>query len=125
MARPVGTVGDVRGLLGMAARQLADERGGATWREIYQAAAVVNVPVGRGAALAGECVQRGLPVRVARDTIKNMVKAGELRPVGSSKAAGSARWMALYAPAERQTAIGKAAPALDAVLRGWVRGGAM
>lgn len=122
MARPVGIE---RELLGLAARQLAAERGGATWLEIARVASAVSLPVAAGAALAGERVQRGIAPGVARSTIKNMVKAGELRPVGSSKPAGSVRWMVMYAPAERHAAVAAAATGLEAAMRGWVRGGAM
>jgi hypothetical protein len=75
--------------------KLAQERGGATWREIASSAEVrVDGP-----GVAGESVQRGVAPSLARQTVKNMVHAGELAEVGRQKAAGSTHWHALYAPA--------------------------
>lgn len=87
--------GIIRRVLREAAARLADERGGATWRQI---ASCAELRVD-GAAIAGESVQRGVAPGVARQTIKNMVHAGELVEVGREKPAGSAHWSALYAPA--------------------------
>jgi hypothetical protein len=55
------------------------------WRDV-----VADVPV--NASSPSE-------VRLVRWTVENMVRAGELVPVGQAKAAGSRVWHALYEPA--------------------------
>lgn len=79
---------------------------GATWRDV----AAVLVP-------------QGVATRVARDTWKNMVRSGALRPVGTVRVPDSARALQAYAPAGLSP-CGQAAPLLDmalgAALRAWV-----
>lgn len=88
--------GIIRRVLRESAERLAQERGGATWRQIASGAEIRV----EGGGLAGETVQRGVAPGVARQTIKNMVYAGELIEVGREKPAGSRHWCALYAPPE-------------------------
>ena len=101
---------DVRDALLQAAWQLADAHGGATWRQLASAAVLV---VDAATAWAGEAVQRGVGSGLARYTVKNMVRAGELQPVGRVKRPGSRHWEALYVP----TAWCDADPATDAGLQ--------
>lgn len=86
MGRPQG---EVRQVLAVAAVQLLAERGlvvdgvavdGLTWREMSAAA-----QVGR---------------EVARRTVSNMARAGELCRIGARKQAGRRHWEAIYAPAD-------------------------
>jgi hypothetical protein len=81
--------------------KLAEERGGATWRAIASAAEVRVTDGG----VAGEQVQRGVAPKLARQTIKNMVQAGELAEIGRDKPAGSRHYQALYAPAEERYGV--------------------
>ena len=115
--------GIIRIALREAAARLAEERGGATWREIASSAEV-RVD---GDGVAGEIVQRGVAPGVARGTVKNMVRSGELAEVGRTKLAGSAHYAAIYAPAEPRYGVAPtcnpAAPLGD-VLRGWQQEGA-
>ncbi len=91
--------GEIRRALRDAAQALARERPrGWTWRDLAQ----------RG------CV--GLAV--ARHTVLNMARAGELGAVGSVAVPGSRRPMTTYAPLQRE-ATGPAA--LDALMRTWSR----
>jgi len=96
--RPKGVV---RQALGQAAARLAEERGGASWRAIASAA---TITVDDSQRYGAERVQRGVAPSLARQTVKNMVHAGELVEVGREKLAGSFHWHALYAPADRVVA---------------------
>lgn len=78
-----------------SAVRLASERGGASWREIASAA---TLKVDGFQRVGGEQLQRGVSPKLARDTVKNMVRVGELVEVGREKRAGSNHWHALYAP---------------------------
>ncbi len=113
--RPQGVI---RMALRQAALKLAEERGGATWREIASSAEVRV----EGAGVAGETVQRGVAPGVARETVKNMVRSGELAEVGRQKRAGSKHYQALYVPAEPRFGVeassNSAAPLGD-VVRDW------
>lgn len=91
----------------MAARQLAAERGAATWRDMAEVSQV--------------------GYRQACSTVRNMERAGDLMPVGAEKRAHSRRWMTLYAPAVEPAADGhgggeaRCLDPLDEVLRNWGR----
>lgn len=103
--------GRVRQALAEAARQLVAERIGApvrggTWREM--------------ALLARDGVAAGVAFEHARRTVANMVRAGELVPVGQLQVPWSRRSMVAYAPAEsHSTSAGERCAALTQVLRGW------
>ena len=113
--RPQGVI---RVALREAAVRLAEQQGGATWRQIASSAEVRVT----GDGVAGEKVQRGVAPGVARDTVKNMVRSGELAEVGRTKAAGSSHYEAIYAPAEPRYGVlpigNSAAPLVD-VVRCW------
>jgi len=93
--------GEIRRALANAAEQLAEEKGGATWRDL-----AMRAQVGFAAAKA---------------TVRNMERAGTLEPIGSEKAAHSRRWMTLYAPRQVGFATATTGQALDAITRAWVR----
>lgn len=110
--------GIIRVALRESAIRLTDERGGASWREIASAA---TVRVGGGLSVAGERVQHGVAPKLARQTVKNMVHAGELVEVGRETRAGSTHWHALYAVAAQpeQPASEVAARSLNALISSW------
>lgn len=113
--------GIIRRALLESARRLANERSGASWREIASAAEVAVID---GESVAGERVQRGVAPGIARNTVKNMVRVGELVEVGRDKPAGSLHWHALYAPAEAQhdaPTSGVALQSLNELVSGWAR----
>jgi ribosomal protein S25 len=88
--------GEVRDVLASAAGELVQMAGrGVTWRELAQ-----HTQVG------GE---------VARATVRNMERAGELRSVGEVHVAGVNRPMTAYAPAEQ----GSGDASLAEVIKGW------
>lgn len=97
MTRPRG---EIREALASAARSLALEQDAATWREIAARAQV--------------------GYDVAHETIRNMLRAGELADVGGHKPAGSDRYHRLYQPAQRNFATATTGD-LDQVVRGWRR----
>jgi hypothetical protein len=98
--RPRGTCGEVRKALSEAAQALAGERSAASWRDMAQRA--------------------GVGYSKARETVKDMVRAGQLERVGAEKRAHSRNWVALYAPAVGLSAQPQAAPPpIDAVMRAW------
>jgi hypothetical protein len=85
MARPQG---EIRQALAGAAERLVIERGlvvdgtavdGVTWRDMAAAAQV--------------------GWDVARITVKDMARAGDLARIGKTKPAGSDRWMTVFVPA--------------------------
>lgn len=90
--------GDVRQLLGKAALALAEERGGATWRELAQRACV--------------------GYQTARRTVQNMARAGELQVCGSVRVEHARRPMARYTP---RTSWAVSTRSLDNVMRSWTR----
>lgn len=90
--------GEVRMAMASAAKALADEAKGATWRDMAQRA----------------CVGMG----VAQKTVKNMVLAGELQSIGTVRVAGARRPMSMYVPRENWVNNGLS---LDNVLRSWSR----
>lgn len=103
--------GEVRQAIDKAARELAQERSAATWRDMAERAKVGYT--------------------VARRTVENMERAGVLERVGTEKRAHSRRWMSLYAPPAPVATLSAAAPldgattagrVLDLALRGWTRG---
>lgn len=99
---------EVRAVVADAARELVSQgRVGVTWREVAH-----HTQVAAG---------------IARETFKNMARAGELARVGTAAQAGARRPMTLYAPATQPaTAEGDDVPpllVLDDVLRGWLPGG--
>ena len=114
--------GPVRLALREAAVQLRQERGGASWREI---ASTATWRVDSCMSVGGEHVQRGVAPKLARQTIKNMVYAGELVEVGREKRAGSPHWHALYAPADPATVETgeRSVSCLNALVSGWARRG--
>lgn len=92
--------GEVRQALGAAAQALALETGPATWRDIAARAQV--------------------GFDQARETVKDMARAGELVQAGVTKRAHCRRWMRLYEPAENwSTATTGAAEAIGRVMRTW------
>lgn len=104
MSRPRG---EVRQALATAGAALAVEQGGFTWRDVAQVACV-------GFA-------------VARQTVRDMERAGELRRVGRQAAAHSCRPMNVYEPVSGFGHAPEAAPdpqllSLDQVLGIWVLG---
>lgn len=106
-----------------SAIRLANERGGASWREIASGAAL---KVDGFQRVGGEQVQHGVSPKLARQTVKNMVFAGELVEVGREKRAGSNHWHALYAPPEPQLEAPPAASAmrsLNDLVSSWARRG--
>ena len=90
--RPQGVI---RRALLEAAVRLYEQKGGATWPEI---AAAAELPVAANDSIAGETVQRGIAERLAKTTVRDMVRAGELERIGSEKPAGSKQWHAVFAP---------------------------
>jgi hypothetical protein len=92
--------GEVRLALADAAENLARECGAASWRDM-----AARAGVGFGAA---------------KQTVKNMVRAGELKPVGFEKRAHSNRWVRLYEPSPT---AGNDGPAIElaSAMRSWVR----
>lgn len=97
-----------------ALRAAFAERGHATWREVLPACPV------NAASPSG--------VLLVRRTVENMVRAGELVDVGTSRAAGSRIARKLYEladpglqPAPWCTA-GEGLDALQDVTRGWLEG---
>lgn len=116
--RPKGVI---RVALRESAQRLANEKGGASWREIA-AGAVLRVD-GR-LSVSGEREQRGVAPGLARQTVKNMVYAGELAEIGREKRAGSTHWHALYAPVERQPQlVEEGARSLANVISSWAHRG--
>jgi hypothetical protein len=106
-----------------SAIRLANERGGASWREIASAA---TLKVDGFERVGSEQMQRGVSPKVARQTVKNMVFAGELVEVGREKRAGSNHWHAIYAPPEPQLeapAADSAMRSLNDMLSSWARRG--
>jgi len=95
MTRPRG---EIREALAGAAMALASEQDAATWREI-----AARAQVGFDAA---------------HETIRNMVRAGELVDVGGHKPPGSSRYFRLYQPATNFATATTGAP-LDQVVRAW------
>jgi len=89
--------GEIRQALGAAAQGLANERGGATWRDLAELA--------------------GVGYQAARRTVENMHRSGELQSVGSEKRPHSRKWMTLYAPAA--SACPAPCAALASVMRAW------
>ena len=74
--------GEVRAALAVAAHALHLEQGAATWEQI-----AVRAQVG---------------FAVARYTVRNMRRCGDLADVGAEKPAGSDRWRRLYEPSVRE-----------------------
>jgi hypothetical protein len=96
--------GEIRRALRDAAWSLAVERAstplaGGHWRELAQRSCV-----GFGAA---------------RETVKNMARAGELQAVGAVRVPGARRPMTVYAPQAERSA--PAPQALDSLMRAWAR----
>jgi hypothetical protein len=89
--------GEIRAALRQAAQQLPS---GATWRELAQHA----------------CVGFG----IAKRTVDNMRRAGELAPIDEVRAPGSRRPMVRYALNQGNFATATTG-ALDVVMRGWAR----
>lgn len=95
--------GDVRQAIGKAARELAAERAvtpgfvaaGSTWRELG----------------ARACVG----YQVARQTVQNMARTGELQRMATMRTEGSRRPMMLFGPGTS----GLPGECLDVVMRGW------
>jgi len=85
--------GEVRQALSDAAQALA----AAKWREMAMQAQV------------GFCV--------ARETVKNMARAGELVPAGSRRVPGARRPMTVYAPVRQ--AVEPDGLGIDAAMRAW------
>jgi hypothetical protein len=102
---------EVRDVLANATRELVSQgRPGVTWREV---AAHVQA-------------EHKLSHELARQTMNNMARAGELARVDSVSTPGARRPMTLYAPAspEAAAAADEVPPLmlLDDVLRGWLPG---
>lgn len=97
--------GEIRERVLQTARGFARDRAqhavpGAVWREVAQ-----------------QLVPQGIAERAVRDTWKNLVRAGQLRPVGAVRVPGVSRAMLACAPvAPPATAV----PDVGAVLRSWV-----
>ena len=106
--------GEVRAALAGAFERLVRERG-----LVAEGTAVDGVPW-RDAAMAAQ-----VGFEAARETVKNMTRAGELVRVGAKKAAGTNRWEGLYAPAVLAAEIGDTPQpwggieALAQVMRDW------
>jgi hypothetical protein len=95
--------GEIRQALAQAATELARDRDGATWRDLAERACVGYL--------------------VARRTVENMARAGELQLVGHEKRAHSRRWVALYAPQQHANfaTAATAVEGLAGVIRSWRR----
>lgn len=89
--------GEIRQVLGEAAQALAEERGGATWRDM-----AVRACVG---------------FSKARETVKDMARAGELEPCGTERVAHARRPMVRYAP--RTSFATATTGSIDIVMRSW------
>ncbi|WP_428421939.1 hypothetical protein [Methylibium sp.] len=91
--------GEIRRALGDAAWQVAREHAeGCTWRELAQRACV--------------------GFDVARRTVENMARAGELMVSGTVAASGRGRPANRYVPAHSQAR--STGPELNAVMRSWI-----
>lgn len=90
--------GEVRQALGDAARELATLAGGAHWRDI-----AAHAQVG---------------FKLAKTTVRDMRRAGELAPVGQVRTPHARRPMVLLAPGTRAVNA-PAAQQLADVMRGW------
>ena len=90
-------VGEARMAIDAAARELAAQRVGATWRELAQRA--------------------GVGYKVAYFTVQNMVRDGQLQRIGTATPPGESQRCGLYAPAT----VPNGAAVLDAVMRDWPR----
>jgi hypothetical protein len=99
MARPRG---EIRQAITTAAASLTAVGDAGTWKDLGRAACV-------GA-------------NAARQTVKDMVKAGELRQLDTVSVPGSRRPMARYALRSSWESGGGGTVSLDNVLRGWKRG---
>lgn len=95
MNRPGRPQGEIRQALSAAIGEL----GAGTWREL-----AAHAQVGFSAA---------------KQTVRDMVRAGELAPDGEVRVAGSNRPMVRLVPASRGAAGGADACALDAAVRSW------
>ena len=89
--------GEIRQALSQAAHDLANERGGATWRDLAERA--------------------GVGYAAARNTVVNMERAGVLERVGFDKREHSNRWMSLYVP--RSQGLATQTDQLGQVMRTW------
>lgn len=94
--------GEVRQALAGAAVELQREAGAASWRDMAERA--------------------GVGFHAAKVTVNNMVRAGELKPVGAEKRAHSNRWVRLYEPGQN-FAAGTTGPGLAEVTRSWATSG--
>lgn len=92
--------GEIRLALGDAAWQVARERAeGGTWRELAQRACV--------------------GFDAAKQTVKDMARAGELVITGTARVPGVARLVNRYAPAEALAQQRTAPAELATVMRSW------
>ena len=91
--------GEVRQALGNAARELATLGGGAHWRDI-----AAHAQVG---------------FKLAKTTVRDMARAGELAPVGQVRTPHARRPMVLFAPGTRAVDAASAPQRLADVMRGW------
>lgn len=97
MTRPRG---EIREAIVQAAQQLQAEQGGANWREMAQRACV--------------------GYDKARQTVRDMVKVGELQPCGQERVAHARRPMVRYALGRRWETPGTTGgQGLYAVMRTW------
>lgn len=88
---------------GFAQRRAGEPVPGAVWREV-----------------AAHLVPQGIAERAVRDTWKNLVRSGWLRPVGQVRMSGVSRSLLACAPA---VPVCREAPAdVGAVLRSWAVG---
>lgn len=91
--------GEVRQALGHAAFELAALQGGAHWREL-----AAHAQVG---------------FKLAKSTVRDMARAGDLAPVGRVHTPHARRPMVLFAPGTRLVGAGNAPQRLADVMRGW------
>lgn len=91
--------GEIRQALAAAAGELAAVQGGAHWREMAMRACV-------GFA-------------AAKTTVRDMVRAGELGPVGVVRTAHARRPMTLLAPTTRPVETRPAPQRLDELMQRW------
>jgi hypothetical protein len=96
--------GEIRRALRAAVQAEFAQRGqGATWRDLANRA--------------------GVGLLVARRTVENMVRTGDLRVCGQARMPHTRRPMTLYIPAPPPAV--DTGPSLDALLRTWTRGPAL
>lgn len=71
--------------------------------------------------VAGWLVPRGVGRKAVATTVKNLARAGHLKPVGTQRVAGVCKPLTLYAPAWGDAPQADPAADLAATMRAWHR----